>query len=63
MHMEKLKPDYYSDKEWYVKRNKGVLKDKQAGMSNKDLVKKYDVSPARIQYLVKHERSKNEFKR
>lgn len=50
--------DSFSNKEWYAQRNKQILADKQAGMSNKDLVKKYNVSPARIQYLIKTERSR-----
>ena len=53
------KPNYYQDKQWYKKRNEEILKDKQEGMSIKDLVKKYDLGGARIQYLVKHERKKN----
>jgi Mor family transcriptional regulator len=51
-----------SNKEWYNQRNIELYKDKQAGMSNTQLVTKYQVSPARVQYIVKHERVKHEFR-
>ena len=54
--------DSFSNKEWYHQRDKALYEDKLAGMSNKDLVKKYNVSQARIQYLVKNERIKHEFR-
>jgi Mor family transcriptional regulator len=50
-----------SNKKWYEQRNKQLYKDKQAGMSNLELIMKYRVTPARIRYLLKHERSKNEY--
>ena len=50
-----------SNKEWYDLRNKELYKDKLAGMSNTQLVTKYQISPARIQYLVRTERKKHDF--
>ena len=54
------KPNYYEDREWYEKRNQDLFKDKMAGLSNTELIIKYNISPARIVYLVKNERKKHE---
>lgn len=53
------KPNYFQNKEWYEKRNREILKDKQAGMSNVELITKYQITPARIRNLIKKERAKN----
>ncbi len=50
-----------SNKEWYGRRNKELYKDKLAGMSNAQIVLKYQISPARIQYLVATERKKHDY--
>ena len=50
------------NKEWYKQRNESIYADKLSGMSNMDLVVKYKVSQARIQYIVKTERAKHELR-
>jgi Mor family transcriptional regulator len=61
-----IKLSYYeseTNKKWFEERNKQIYKDKLSGMSNKDLVIKFNLSPARIQGIINKERSKHEFKR
>ena len=52
------KPDHWEDPEFYKARNKELFKDKEGGMSNVNLVKKYEISPDRIRKLYKKERLK-----
>jgi hypothetical protein len=54
----KAKPSYWEDEKYYEKRNKDLLKDRAGGMSLSGLMRKYDLSLGRVQYIVK--RSKNE---
>lgn len=51
--------DSASNKEWYAQRNADIFKDKMEGLSNTELVTKYQISPARIQYLISKERAKH----
>ena len=62
MYNKKPEGDYYNNVEWYEERNKQVYQHKMEVKSNKYLIIKYELSPARIQYLVKKERAKHEFK-
>lgn len=48
-----------SNREWYAQRNEEMLKDKMEGLSNTELVIKYQVSPTRIQYIISKERAKH----
>lgn len=61
-----IKPGKYhesfSNKEWYNQRNKEIVKDKDAGMSGAQLVTKYQISAARVYYIIKNERNKHEFR-
>jgi Mor family transcriptional regulator len=58
----KERPVYYaseSNKEWYAQRNREMFEDKMAGMSNMELINKYQITPARIKYLISKERAKH----
>ena len=62
----KTKPYYYKDsksKEWYRVRNLELYRDRLNGVTLPALKKKYNLSMARVQYLIKKERSKHEFYR
>jgi Mor family transcriptional regulator len=52
-----------SNREWYTKRNFEVFKDKLEGLSNTELITKYQISLARIQSIIAKERAKHEFNR
>ena len=73
MQYEKAPAQYYDPqrdeekdklvKEWYALRNASIYKDKMSGMSNTELVTKYQLSPARLQVVIKNERARHEFRR
>lgn len=51
--------EYWKDPEFYEQRNKELVRDKEKGLSNVELVKKYGISQQRIQQIVKKERDNN----
>ena len=60
----KITPGKYyensSTRQWYAERNKQIYKDKLAGMSNAEIVTKYQISTARVLTIVRKERAKND---
>ena len=60
----KITPGKYyensSTRQWYAERNKQIYKDKLAGMSNVDLVNKYQITTDRVLKIVRKEREKHD---
>ena len=52
----------FSNKEWYNQRNIEIAKDRDVGMSQAQLVTKYQISAARVYDIIKNERIKHEFR-
>ena len=46
------KPNYYKNIKWYEKRNAEMMKDKESGMSNADIIAKYKISYARMRVIL-----------
>jgi Mor family transcriptional regulator len=60
---KKIKKNYWEDREWFIRRNQSIMKDKMGGMSMVNLVKKYEITPTRLYYIVykmKERKQKNQ---
>lgn len=50
----KNKPQpYWKHREWYNKRNTRIYEDRESGLSWRELIEKYDLSPTRLREIYK----------
>lgn len=59
IYIDRPKGLYWDNVEWYEQRDKEIYKDKMSGMSNLELVTKYQISVPRINKAFNREAKKH----